>query len=238
MGIKGSFSDFHPIEVFQLIRENKQSGILLISYEGGYIGMYFIDGNLVFAFRAQKMYDIFTKKTVSRFVAALKNRDRETFNQMLMEMKSILSLFFSLRDGAFSFEEVTFFKDDEISKYALATERLMMFEAKRIEDESIIDKKISSMDMVFEKRKGFENIIKNMELDVNDYKVLDAVNGRRSVRDIIEDIGLSAQEVKRILYGFLCTGVIKRSPPRIKREKLKLFPIELVKKLINKIKGL
>ena len=238
MGIKGSFTDFHPIEVLQLIKENSQSGILLVSYEDGYIGMYFIDGNLVFAFKANKMYDIFTKRVITKFIEAIKNRDKETFNQMLREMKNILSVFFSLRDGAFSFEEVTFFKDKEIAKYALATERLIMSEAKKLDDEEVINRKISSMEMVFEKSRNFENILRNLQLDVNDYKVLDAVDGRKSVREIIESTGLPEGEVKRILYGFLCAGVIRRSPPKIKREKLTLFPIELIKKLINKIKGL
>ncbi len=237
MAVKGDLSEFHPVEVLQLIRENRGTGILLISYPEGYMGMYFVDGNIAFAFKSKRMYDLYTKRRVKEFVNALKNRDKEAFAKLMGLVKSTLAEFFSTREGSFTFEEVNFFVDSDVKEFLIGTERVIFSESKKIDDESIINKKISSLDMKFQKTKECPNIVSRLQLDEEDFQILDAINGNRTVKELIEFTGLPASKVKQTLYGFLCAGMIKRAPKKFTFTS-SIFSLNLIKKLINRIRGL
>ncbi len=234
--VKGNLKDFHPIEVLQLLRENKETGILLVESRNLYIGMYFVDGMVAYAFKSDKVSDLFTKKFIDEFVTAVKVRDKERFANLLSKVKASISEFMKSKEGTFSFEKANFFIDDGIKEYLMSTERLIVAESRHVDDEAVLERKISSPEMVFQKVKNVKEILSKVQLEADEYRVLDAINGRRTVAEIVEFTGLPELRVKQILYGFLCAGLIKRAPRRIWLADI--LSLGLIKKLINRIRGL
>ncbi|BAT72332.1 conserved hypothetical protein [Thermosulfidibacter takaii ABI70S6] len=236
MAIKGDLKHFHPIEILQLIRENKDTGILVVETPKGFIGIYFVEGNVAFAFKSEKMYDLFTQKLIKDFITAIKTKDKALFAKLLSQIKAAVVEFVRSNEGTFSFEKADFFVDDEVKDYLMSTERIIITESKRIIDESVLDRKISSLDMIFQKTKNINEVLNKVQLDADDYKVLDAIDGKRTVKEIIEYTGLPALKVKQILFGFLCAGLIKRAPRKIVLADI--FSLKLIQKLINRIRGI
>ncbi len=236
MAIKGDLRYFHPIELFQLIRDNKETGILVVDTGGAYIGVYFVGGKIAFAFRGDRAHDLFTRKVVRDFVVALKTRDAAAISRLTAGIRGTIDELMRSTRGTFSFESADFFVDNEVKDYLISTERIIVSESKKIEDEEVLSRKISSEDMVFRKSRNFRDIISQVQLDADDYRVLDAVDGRRSVREIVEFTGLNPLRVKQSLYGFLCAGIIQRAPQRLRLSEL--FSVKIIAKLINRLRGL
>ncbi len=237
MAIKGELEHLHPIELLQILRDNRETGILVVDVGNGYIGMYFVDGKIAFAFRADRAYDLFTQKLVKDFVTALKTKDAALFSRLIARIKSSIAAFVSSTKGTFSFEKANFFVDDDVKEFLMSTERIIISESKRISDPEILERKISSDEMVFRKVKGADEMLSQVQFDADDYRVFDAVDGKRTVAEIIEYTGLPPIKVKQRLFGFLCAGLIQRAPRRAFRL-ADFLSVKLVARLIKRLRGM
>jgi len=99
-----------------------------------------------------------------------------------------------------------------------------------------VERKISDEKLVYEKTENWEDIVKKAKLTDIERKILDAIDGKKTVKDIKEQLKIDDLVLKRALYGFLASGIIKRA----KKERKLGFNLtkNLLKKLISVIKGL
>ncbi len=241
MAIKGDLRLFHPIEVFQLIKSNRETGVLLVASPSMLVGVYFVDGDVAYATKAQKMYDFFAKKNFSTFLKALRERQASGAvnmeDELWQEVIATLLDLTLLREGMFSFEEASFFLGEGFTPVLIPTEMLIIEATRRLNDWDIVGKKISSMELIFAKRRGWEAAAKRAELIPDEKKVLEAINGERSVEVIVNQTGLSPEEVTKILFGLLCAGLIGRATRRPPLKK-KWLTRGLLRRLVDKIRGI
>jgi hypothetical protein len=235
MAVKGDLQLFHPIEVFQLIKSNKETGVLLISSSGLLGGIYFVEGDVAYATTAKKMYDFFSKKKFTNFLRALKEEGSN--GALWHDVVTTLLNVMGLTRGTFAFEEASFFIEDNFEPVLIPSEFVIMEATRQLQDWDVVGRKISSLQLVFEKRDGWEDMAKKAELTPEEMDVLDAVDGERSVEKIIEVIGRPSKEVTKVLFGLLCAGIIGRARRRPKLEK-RWITRGLLKRLIKKIRGL
>ncbi len=239
MGIKGDLRLFHPIEVFQLIKANQETGILLVSSPSMLAGIYFVDGDVAFATKAEKMHDFFTKNRFSAFLKATegkKPRGAGIKEEPWQEVVSTLMEIMGLKEGIFSFEEASFFLYENTAPTLIPSEMLIMEATRKSGDwEDVVGKKISSMELIFDKKPGWEDLAKKAELRPEEKKVLEVVGGDRNVDQIVSLTGLSTEEVTRTLFGLLCAGLIGRASRKLPMLKKKWLTRRLLSKLMDKI---
>ncbi len=235
MAVKGDLRLFHPIEVFQIIKSNKETGVLLISSPDLLAGVYFVDGDVVYATTAKKMYDFFSKKKFTRFLQSMKKEGED--GKCWQEVIDTLLKVTGLQKGSFAFEEASFFLEDGFEPVLIPSEFVIMEATRRLDDWDVVGRKISSLQLVFERRSNWEEMAKRAELTTREMDILDAVDGERSVERVIEASGMPSKEVTRVLFGLLCAGIIGRARKRPKIEK-RWVTRGLLKRLIKKIRGI
>jgi len=240
MAIKGDLRLFHPIEVFQIIKSNKETGVLLVASPKMLVGVYFVDGDIAYAGKAKKMYDFFAKSKFSNFLKAVKEREGQGLNredELWQEVIKTLLELMHLNKGIFTFEEASFFLGDNASPILIPTEMLIMEATRQLRDWDVVGKKISSLELVFAKKAGWEEGVRRAELRPEEEEVLEAVNGERNVEQIVKHTGLSSEDVTKILFGLLCSGVIGRAPKKPPKKK-RWITRTLLRKIVDKIKGI
>jgi len=240
MAIKGDLRLFHPIEVLQLIKSNRETGVLLVASPTMLAGVYFVDGDVAYATKAKKMYDFFAKKKFSTFLKTLKEKEATSLNiedELWQEIIATLLDLTLLKEGTFSFEEASFFLGEGFIPILIPTEMLIIEATRRLNDWDVIGKKISSMELIFAKKRGWEEAAKRAELTPDEKRVLEAVDGKNTVEAIVNQTDLPPEEVTKILFGLLCAGIIGRATrkPLLKKRWLTRG---LLRKLVEKIKGI
>jgi hypothetical protein len=240
MAIKGDLRLFHPIEVFQLIKSNRETGVLLVASPSMLVGVYFVDGDVAYATKAKKMYDFFAKKKFSIFLKALKEKQAtgvDMEDELWQEVIAALLDLTLLKEGMFSFEEASFFLEGGFTPVLIPTEMLIIEATRRLSDWDIVGKKISSMELIFAKNREWKETSKRAELIPDEERVLEAIDGERNVAAVVNQTGLPSEEVTKILFGLLCAGFIGRAtrkPPLKKR----WLTRGLLRRLVDRIKGI
>ncbi len=237
MSIRGDLNLFHPIEVLQIMKTNMVTGILLVKTSEKYIGIYFYEGNIVFAAVSQDIEELIQRKNLTAFLKEIKEKDREEFGRIMRSVRRAISEFVRSKNGSFTFEEVKAFIDDKVKPLINPTETVIIEEARKINEPDVLERKISDPDLVFEKRQNFQDILKKAQLNVVEYKILDFVNSQNSVKQIIALSGLPEVTVKRVLFALLCAGIIGRAAkkPAVKR---RWFSLGILRRIVDRIRGL
>jgi tetratricopeptide (TPR) repeat protein len=83
-------------------------------------------------------------------------------------------------------------------------ENLLLEGARRIDEWSLIEKKIPSLELVFEMDRA--KPIEGFELADEQRKILPLIDGKRSVQDIIDDSGMVEFDVGKALFGLIQAG--------------------------------
>ncbi len=240
MAIKGDLRLFHPIEVFQIIKANRETGVLLVASPKMLVGVYFVDGDIAYAGKAKKMYDFFAKSKFSNFLKELRERESRKVDkedELWQGVITTLLELMSLSKGVFTFEEASFFLGEDPSPVLIPTEMLIMEASRQLNDWDVVGKKISSMELIFSKKRGWEEAAARAELRPDEEEVLEAVDGERSVEQIMKYTGFPSKEVTRILFGLLCAGIIGRAPKK-PPEKKRWITRTLLRKIVDKIRGI
>lgn len=235
MALKGSLQLFHPLEVLNLVKSNRETGVLLISAPGLLGGVYFVGGDILYASTAKKMYDFFTKKNFIKSIKALKEEGEK--GKLWEDVVATVMKITRLTKGSFAFEEASFFLEEGFEPLRIPSEFVIMKANRELNNPEIVERKISSLQLVFEKKEGWEEAAKRAELTSEERRVLEAIDGERSVEKVIEATESPSEDVTKILFGLLCACIIGRARKRPKLEKKGLTK-GLLRRLINKIRGL
>lgn len=90
----------------------------------------------------------------------------------------------------------------------LSLERL-----RRVDDWAQVELHVNSLDLVFRRREQFSQNLRHFELTENERRVLTLVDGRSSVRQIIDRSGLATFEVFHVLYRTSQVGLVQKGEP-------------------------
>jgi hypothetical protein len=183
MALEGSFSDFGLAEIFQLISLQKKTGVLTVrgGQEGQVVTVSFDKGMVAFADEYQRSEEerlgnillrskLVTKEALGKAMETQKQTlqrlghvlvqmgfitQQELRRSLQSQMKETVYRLFRWKEGSYHFspEPVSFDKD---MYQPMASEFLLMEGVRMIDEWPIIEKKISSFDMVFEKVPGRE----------------------------------------------------------------------------------
>ena len=233
MAIKGSLKEASLPDVLQLLSLGRKSGCLAITDRSSLGYIFFEHGRISYATvvnRRDRLGDILGKRgriTAQQLEEAIRLQDRDRdkkLGEILVETGAISraelehfiriqieeAVYFLLtwRRGAFTFEsDVKPHRQDFL--VAIDPEALLLEGARRVDEWSLIEKKIPSFDIVF---KVDEAHLKSAAVSLTDEQqvIVPLLDGTRDVTVIVEESTLVEFEVGKALYGLITAGFVHR----------------------------
>lgn len=231
MAIAGDLRVLNFVDIFQVLKKDKKDGILVIESPSKNYAVYFKDGDILYIREVSKVFHVYLDVD---FEVVLKKDNvsrSEIYNVLVGRLPNLLAL----KEGKFLFTP-GFIKYPPDLEPQIPLEKLIMYLSRQLTEDEV-ERKISDMNLVFEKSPGFEEIAKKAYLTDYDKKILSVIDGKNKVSDIINLTKINELLVKRTLYGFLACGIIRREK---KKERKIGFDLtrNLLNKIMAKIKGL
>jgi hypothetical protein len=279
MALKGNLRDFSLTQILNLINLARKTGTLSIEVSGQQAQMWFKEGSLIFAssdnqdghlaqvlYRAGKLSQDQTRLILSR--AGTTNDKRlgmmlieaghVTQNDILQSMRKhtedIVFRIFTWSDGMFRFEPNVLPSEERIT-VPIKLENMIMEGTRRLKEWEQLQDELPNLDMTLRFTDRPDARLRNINLSVEEWRVVSFINPRNSIRQIAKANNMSDFQIRRIIYGMLQAGLVEllrpegmevaptpkpgtsapapsqvRRPPPVKRS--------VVEKLIGRIKRL
>src|SRR5213079_1237220 len=233
MAIKGSLKEASLPDVLQLLALRQKSGCLSIADRSNFGYIYFEKGRICYASivnRRDRLGDILVKHskiTQGQLDAAVLRQTKEHGKKlgeilvamavitqadleryMRVQIEESVYYLFTWTQGTFNFEaDVRPERQDFL--VSINPESLLLEGARRIDEWSLIEKKIPSFDLIFgidlERIKASQ-----VQLTQEQEHLLPLFDGKRDVQQVIEDSGLGEFDVGKSLYGLITAGFSHR----------------------------
>ncbi len=234
MAIEGSLTDVDLADICQLLAMGRKTGCLTVTDRSNFGYVYFEQGRISYASilnRPDRLgellvrNDVITRGDLSQAMEMQAHHPGKRLGQILVERGSLteeeLTRYITVQIEEavyhlFGWDRGTFHfdpeerPDDGALKVSIHAEGLLLEGARRVDEWSMIEKKIPSMDLVFSLERdplGEEDV----ELTEEQRKVLPLLDGARSVEEIGKESGLVEFDVAKAVYGLLQAGFARRS---------------------------
>jgi tetratricopeptide (TPR) repeat protein len=234
MAIKGSLKEASLPDVLQLLALGQKTGCLSIADRQNFGYIYFEKGRICYASivnRRDRLGDILvkhekiTQEQLDDAIAAQgKVRDKklgeilvqqtaisqpELERYMRIQIEESVYYLFTWTQGTFNFEtDVQPERQDFL--VSINPESLLLEGARRVDEWSLIEKKIPSFDVIFIVDRD-HLAISEVTLTVTQQRLLPLIDGERDIHRLVEDSGLGEFEVGKALYGLLTAGFLHRA---------------------------
>ena len=121
-----------------------------------------------------------------------------------VQIEEAVYIIFQWSEGTFEFEPDVM-PDERVFRVSVSIDVLLMEGARRVDEWSVVEKKITSMDLIFSLER---NPLEDEGLDLTDdqKEIIPLIDGKRSVTDLVEDSGLAQFDTGKALYGLIQAG--------------------------------
>ena len=232
MALKGNLRDFSTTQLLNLINLAKKTGTLVI--EGpAQAQMSFRNGKLIYAVLGQddgSLTSILHRagKLTEEQAKALKARaanasDKELglllinagyasqgdiINSIKNHTTEIVYRLFTWVEGLFRFEPAIMPGDDKIT-VPIDLEHVILEGARRMKEWEQLNEELPNLDMAlkFTDRPNAASI-RNMNLNVEEWRVVSFINPKNSMKAIAKANNLSDLEIRKVVYGLLQAGLV------------------------------
>jgi hypothetical protein len=121
---------------------------------------------------------------------------------------------FAWRDGEFKFQAGQKPAPDDVqSLVPLPVENLIMEGVRRVDEMSRIKERIPSNDMIVRFVDRPQEKAANINMTADEWRIFARINGRSSINEIAEKIGLTSYQVSHIVFGFITAGLVEVQRP-------------------------
>jgi tetratricopeptide (TPR) repeat protein len=233
MAIKGSLKEASLPDVIQLLALGRKTGCLAVADRQNFGYTYFDDGRIIYASivnRRDRIGDLLVRNgriTDEQLRAAVDrqtgDRDRkigeilvelghitraELEDHIRVQVEEAVYYLFTWSSGTFNFEAgVRPEREDFL--VSINPESLLLEGARRVDEWSLIAKKIPTLDIVFEVDQERLQAA-GVRLSDEQEAILTLLNGRNDVQDVMDASGLVEFEVGKAIYGLLSAGFVRR----------------------------
>ncbi|MGD2121037.1 MAG: tetratricopeptide repeat protein [Gemmatimonadota bacterium] len=228
--IEGSLADVSLADICQLISLGRKSGCLTVTDRSNFGYLYFEDGRVVYAFvlnRPDRLGELLVKngaiepEDLEKAMEEQGREDQKRLGEILLEMEALSAPvlekwvetqvqeavyhLLTWDQGTFHFEPDEFPDRNQVLLVALSTDGLLMEAARRVDEWSVIEKEVHSLDLVYKVTRDSQEV----ELDANQKKILPLLDGRRTVREVVEESGLVEFETGKAIFELVQAGFAK-----------------------------
>jgi tetratricopeptide (TPR) repeat protein len=232
MAIKGSLKEASLPDVIQLLFLGRRTGCLALADQHNFGTIYLDEGQIVYASivnRRDRLGDILLRKgriTAEQLQKAIAAQDddrqhklgeilvglgilsrAELEEYMRLQIEEAVYYLFTWTSGTFNFEAGVRPEQDFLVR--ISPEALLLEGARRVDEWSLIEKKIPSFDLIFSVDQ--QHITQSAPtLSIEQQRLLPLIDGSRDVRHLIEESGLVEFEVGKALFGLITAGFAHR----------------------------
>jgi Flp pilus assembly protein TadD len=233
MAIRGSLKEASLPDVLQLLSMGKKTGCLSVGHRGSFGYIFFEQGKISYASivnRRDRLGDMLVKSgkitqaQLDKAVDAQIRRRDKKIGELLVEQHALtrdqlrefltvqieeaVYFLFTWTEGSFNFEPDVA-PDHQDMLVSIGPESLLLEGARRVDEWSLIEKKIPAFDIVFE--------IDRVQTQANEAKltreqrlVLSLIDGVRDVAAVFEESGLVEFDAAKALYGLATANCVHR----------------------------
>ena len=233
MAIKGSLKEASLPDVLQLLSLGMKTGCLSVTHRSNFAYVYFDRGRISFASivnRRDRLGDILVKSGLvsqGQLEAAIKLQDamrEKKLGEILVEMAAIsreelhrqiriqieeaVYFLFTWTQGTFNFEADVLPEEQDLL-VSINPESLLLEGARRVDEWSLIEKKIPSFDIVFSV--DAERLAaSDAELTAEQQFLVPLIDGQRDAAALVDESGLGEFDVGKALFGLATAGFLQR----------------------------
>jgi len=236
MAIEGSLQDVNLADICQLLGMSRKTGCLSITDRSNFGYIYFDKGRVIHASvlnRPDRLGEllvrnhVITRKDLSQAMEQQALERGKRLGELLVDQGSIdeeklqryiqmqieeaVYHLFAWTQGSFHFDPDQKPDEEGIFLVDVNIDSLLMEGARRVDEWSLVEKKIPSFDIVFQLDKDPDESDEEVELSKDQRKVLPYIDGVRTVTEIMNEAGLVEFETGKALYGLIQGGFISRS---------------------------
>lgn len=182
MPLNGNLKDFPLGDIIQLINNTKKTGLLKLEAGGDFSGEI---GEIDFS--------------AGKIIFAESNKG--------LIGKSAFLHFYEWKVGDFSFVETSVQNEVNIDE---STESLLVEGSRVIEEWSNISGVIKSLSLVVNLTPVPPEGVSEIKFTRDEWKILRTVDGKKSVKEIAEELKLADFEVSKIIYGLIASGLVEK----------------------------
>jgi tetratricopeptide (TPR) repeat protein len=233
MAIKGSLKEASLPDVLQLLSMGKKTGCLSVSHRSNFGYIYFDRGKISYASivnRRDRLGDILVKSGLISQDAlddaiSQQGRERnrrlgeiligkgalsreELHRQIRVQIEEAVYFLFTWTQGTFNFE-ADVHPDEQDLLVSINPESLLLEGARRVDEWSLIEKKVPSMDTVFDVDR-VRLAESEAALTTEQEALVPLIDGRRDVTSLVDESGLGEFDVGKALYGLATAGFLHR----------------------------
>jgi tetratricopeptide (TPR) repeat protein len=235
MAIEGPLAELSIQDVLQLLELAHKTGVLTIRSDrmNDEAIVHFTRGAIVFAVRRRSTRRLgqlliragrLTQRELDRALELQRTDPTRRLAEILLEMGSVTEeeleqqLRFQMEETIYEVMpwDEGYFKFEERAELAqqrllarVRVESLLMEGARRIDEWTRLESKVPSPEAVPSLAPDNEREGTPLELRPDEWEVLAEIDGERDVRQIAADLGRSAFDVAKTIYGLVSTGVLE-----------------------------
>jgi len=233
MALKGNLRDFTIIQLLNLVNLAKKTGLLVIEGPRDVAQITFRDGKLAFAQLGQEDGSLAAvlqrnKKISANQYRLLKERasrmtDKELglllinagyvtqediFSSLQQYFISVVRRLYTWVEGLFHFEVNQLPPDNRIA-VRVDLENLIIEGSRQLREWEQLQEEIPSLDMAlkFAERPGTN--IRNVNLSVEEWRVVSYVNPKNTMRQIARATNMNDLQIRRVIYSLLQAGLVE-----------------------------
>ncbi|MEZ4593841.1 MAG: DUF4388 domain-containing protein [Chloroflexota bacterium] len=278
MALKGNLRDFSTTQLLNLINLARKTGTLSIQTDSESAQMSFREGKLIYAYmgtnngnhlaqilqnsgklsaeQAQVIQSHAEGKSDKEIGHLLVTARRVTQNDIIQSVRQyILDTVYKLftwGEGFFRFDANKLPNSGYIT-IPIDLESVIMEGSRRLKEWEILQDELPDLDVALRFTDRPDARLRNINLTVEEWRVVSFVNPRNSIRQIAKANNLSDFEIRRIVYGMLQAGLVefvnqpkpaqekKESAARPQKSAAEPSPAvkrSVVVRLIDRIRGL
>ncbi|MEN6435028.1 MAG: DUF4388 domain-containing protein [Anaerolineaceae bacterium] len=233
MALKGNLRDFSLSQLLNLINLSKKTGSLFIESSQGLAQLAFRNGKLVYAGIGsdennlssilyhsnrinQSQYRVLqeriTQMTDKETGLLLINAGYSTYEEILSCIQNyyieVVRKMFTWLEGEFHFENDGLSFEEKIT-INLDLENLIVEGSRQIKEWEHLQEEIPSLDLAMQFSEHPDKNISNMNLNVEEWRVVSFINPKNTIRQIARATHLNDMEIRRVIYGLMQAGMIE-----------------------------
>ncbi|HEX5633291.1 MAG TPA: DUF4388 domain-containing protein [Gemmatimonadales bacterium] len=234
MAIKGSLREASLPDVIQLLNLGRRTGCLAITDRQNLGYLYFEDGRISYASivnRRDRLGDMLVRNgriseaqlrdAIDRQASHRESRLGEILlgmgaitrpeleDYVRLQIEEAVYFLFTWTTGTFNFEAGVRPEGQDFL-VSINPERLLLEGARRVDEWSLIEKKIPSFDLIFTAERDMVEA-SGLPLSEAQERILPLLDGTRDVQQLVDGSGLVEFEVGKALFGLITAGFARRT---------------------------
>jgi tetratricopeptide (TPR) repeat protein len=235
MAIEGQLEDVSLADICQLLAMGRKTGCLTVTDRSAFGYVYFEDGRVIYANvlnRPDRLGELLVRSgmiTREELSQAMEQQAREPGRRLggilvdrgslteeelhrniRIQIEEAVYHLFAWERGTFHFAPDETPEEEGIAIVSINPESLLLEGARRVDEWSLIEKKVPSMDLVFSLERDPHGE-EGLDLTPEQEKILPLIDGERSVTDLASDGGLVDFDAAKALFGLAQAGFVQRT---------------------------